>query len=187
MSNVYSQEAQQQINTAENKLGDAIANLKSQIKSNDEPEVEIIQENEPDVEITIDEPAKKEPRRSEFVPTEDPKVQERINDLYRQVKGSDSRNQMIIEHNRQLEARLAEYAEKVNQIERNTKSANSTKVEEEIGSAIKTAWEEGDFERAGEDWSWRSGRNIGRIYCCAAGISALTNIRRISSATQQQA
>lgn len=151
MSNVYSVEAQEQINTAENKLGDAIANLKSQIKNEkeNEPNVEIIQENEPDVEIAVDTPApKKEPRRSEFVQTDDPKVQERIDDLYRQVKGSDSRNQMIIEHNRQLEARLAEYAEKVNQMERSTKQANSTKVEEEIGLAIKTAWEEGDFEKA---------------------------------------
>ena len=148
MSNVYSSEAQEQINTAENKLGDAIANLKSQIK-NDEPDVEIIQDDEPDVEVAIDTPApKKEPRRSEFVKTDDPKVQDRIDDLYRQAKGSDARNQMIMEHNRQLEARLAEYAEKVNQIERNTQNANSTKVEEEIGSAIKTAWEEGDFEKA---------------------------------------
>lgn len=145
MSNIYSPEAQTQINAAENKLGDAIQNLKSQIK-NDEPVVEVMAEATPDVEVTLDEPAQKEPRRSEFVKTDDPKVIDRINDLWGQVKKSDSRNQMIIEHNKQLEDRLAEYAEKLSKLERNTQDTASNKVESELKAALRTAREEGDFD-----------------------------------------
>src|SRR3954469_23045466 len=109
MSNTYSPEAQQSINSAENKLGDAIKSLKSQ-----EPTVEAIVESAPDVEVVIDSKPEtkettKEPRRSEFVQTDDPKVIERINDLYGQVKKSDARNQAILDYNRKMEDKLAEY------------------------------------------------------------------------------
>lgn len=151
MSNQYSPEAQKTIDSAENKLGDAIKSLKSQIKNNnDEPIVEAIIDAAPDVDVVVDTPSpeRKEPRRSEFVKTDDPKVIDRINDLYSQVKKSDSRNQLILDHNRQLEENLSKAVEKLNQLDKSTKNANSTKVEEEINTAIKTAWEEGDFEKA---------------------------------------
>jgi hypothetical protein len=106
------------------------------------------------VEIVIDSPADsltvKEPRRSEFVKTDDPKVLERINDLYGQVKKSDARNQMIIEHNKQLEARLAEYADKVNKIERSTQDTVINKVEADLKQALRAAREEGDYDNVDE-------------------------------------
>jgi len=149
MSNIYSPEAQKSIDSAENKLGDAIKNLKSQIK-NDDPTVEVISEHAPDVDVVIDSPQPKEPakepRRSEFVKTDDPKVIERINDLYGQVKKSDSRNQMILEHNRIMEEKLAEYQDKLSKLERNTQDTASNKVETELKAALRTAREENDYD-----------------------------------------
>lgn len=144
MSNTYSADAQKSIDSAENKLGDAIKSLKGQIE-NKNPEVEAIPDSKPDVDVVIDTPAK-EPRRSEFVKTDDPKVIERINDLYGQVKKSDARNQMIIEHNKQLEDKLAEYAEKVSKIERTTQDTATNKVESELKAALRIAREENDFD-----------------------------------------
>lgn len=149
MSNTYSPEAQVSINAAENKLGDAIKSLKSQIK-NDEPTVEVITESTPDVDVVIDSPASKEPakepRRSEFVKTDDPKIIERINDLYGQTKKSDARNQMLAEHNKQIEDRLAEAVEKLNKLERNTQDTASNKVEAELKAALRAAREDNDFD-----------------------------------------
>ncbi len=149
MSNVYSPEAQVSINTAENKLGDAIKSFKSQINNN-EPSVEVIAEQTPDVDVVIDSPpikeAVKEPRRSEYVKTDDPKVIERINDLYGQVKKSDARNQAFAEHNRQMEERLAEAVEKLSKLERNTQDTASNKVEAELKAALRTAREDNDFD-----------------------------------------
>jgi hypothetical protein len=152
MSNQYSSDAQKSIDQAENKLGDAIKNLKSQAKGK-EIEVEIIPEESNDVEVEIEssqkEPQKekKEPRRSEFVETDDPKVLERINDLYRQVKGSDARNQMILDHNKLMEDKLAEYQEKLSKFEQTTKNTASDRVESELKTALRNAREESDFER----------------------------------------
>lgn len=146
MSNIqYSTEAQNKINNAENKLGDALKTLKSQIKESD---VEIIPESnkDEDIEIEVSKERKKEPRRSEFVETDDPKIKERINDLYRQVKGADSRNQMIIEHNRLMEQKLAEYEEKVNQLEKQTKIEITNKVETELKTRLRVAREEHDLD-----------------------------------------
>lgn len=147
MSNFQSTESQAAINSADQTLDSAISQIRSQNKSSDDISVEVIPENSPDVDIEIDAAPAKEPRRSEFVKTDDPKVLERINDLYGQVKKSDSRNQMIIEHNKQLEMRLAEYAEKMNRMERGTQDAATNKVESELKSALKSAREDGDFER----------------------------------------
>lgn len=146
MSNIYSPEAQKSIDSAENKLGDAIQSLKSQPK-NDEPHVEVIHESTPDVDVVIDSPApQKEPRRSEFVKTDDPKVIERINDLYGQVKKSDSRNQMILEHNRIMEEKLAEYQDKLTKFERNTQDTAISKIESDLKAALRVAREENDFD-----------------------------------------
>jgi len=149
MSNVYSPEAQASINTAENKLGDAIKNLKSQI-SNNEPTVEAIVEHAPDVDVVIDAPQSKEPvkepRRSEFVQTDDPKVMERINDLYGQAKKSDARNQMMAEHNLAMERALLEAKEEINRIKQTTQDAASNKVELELKAALRTAREDNDFD-----------------------------------------
>jgi len=137
-----------EIDQAENKLSDAIKNLRTQ----KEPDVEVVPEVNNDIEVVIDSPKPeiKEPRRSEFVKTDDPKVLERINDLYGQVKKSDARNQMIIEHNKQLEQRLSEYVEKVSTLERTTKDAATNKVETELKQALRTAREENDFDRMDE-------------------------------------
>lgn len=147
MSN-YTPDAQKSIDQAESKLGDALKNLKT-------PEVEVIPEANNEVEVVIDEKPPevkevKEPRRSEFVKTDDPKVQARIDDLYGQVKKSDARNQMIIEHNKQLEQRLAEYVEKLNNFERSQKEAATTKVETELKQALRVAREENDYDRMDE-------------------------------------
>lgn len=142
MSNQYSPEAQKEINNAENKLGDAIKNLKSQIK---EPKVEIIPEPDEGIEVEL-ESQKKEPRRSEFVKTDDPKVLERINDLYGQVKQSDKRNQMILEHNRVMEEKLAEYHDKLSKFEQNTKNTASNQVETELKTKLRQAREEHDLD-----------------------------------------
>lgn len=142
MSN-YTPEAQQSINSAESKLGDAINNLRNQSKENNTA-VEVIPDSQPDTEVVIDAP--KEPRRSEFVKTDDPKVLERINDLYGQVKKSDNRNQMITEHNRLMEQKLAEYQERLAAFEKNQKTDASNKVESELRAQLKTAREEGDYD-----------------------------------------
>lgn len=142
MSNInYSPDAQNKIDAAEDKLGDAIKNLKTQIK---EPKVEIIPE--PDDEVEVEVTQKKEPRRSEFVQTDDPKVIERINDLYGQVKKSDAAKQMILEHNRTMEQKLSEYAEKLEKFERATKDSASDKVESELKTRLRTAREEHDLD-----------------------------------------
>ena len=140
MSNIYSPEAQESINSAENKLGDAIKSLKSQTL-----EVETIPEVNNDVDVEIDAPAK-EPRRSEFVKTDDPKVIERINDLYGQVKKSDARNQMLVEHNRLIEERFAEYQDKLSKFEQTTKNTASDKVESELKTQLRAAREDNDFD-----------------------------------------
>lgn len=154
MSNPYSKEAQKSIDAAENKLGNAIKSLKGQIKDSDksqnkDPEVEIIENTSEDIEVVIDapEPEKKEARRSEFVKTDDPKILDRINDLYGQVKKSDAAKQMLIEHNKQIEARLIESIEKINKIERTTKDNASDRVEAELKASLRIAREEADFER----------------------------------------
>ena len=142
MSNIYSPEAQENINSAENKLGDAIKSLKAQ-----SVEVETIPEVSNDVEVEIDAPVK-EPRRTEFVKTDDPKVIERINDLYGQAKKSDARNQMLVEHNRQLEEKFAEYQERLNKFEQANKNSASDKVETELKAQKRTAMEDGDYDKA---------------------------------------
>lgn len=145
MSNTYSPEAQASINSAENKLSDAIGSLKSQIKNN-EPAVEVITEHTPDVDVVIDSPTPtKEPRRSEFVKTDDPKVIERINDLYGQVKKSDARNQMIVEHNLAMERALFEAKGEIDRIKQTTKDTASDKVESDLKAALRVAREEGDY------------------------------------------
>ena len=64
------------------------------------------------VEEPTEEVAEKpEPKRSEFVETDDPKIQARINDLYKQVKGSDETNAVL----RQENQRLADALDAVNQ------------------------------------------------------------------------
>lgn len=144
MSNVtYTPDAQNKIDAAEDKLGDAIKNLKSQIK---EPKVEIIPDADDSVEVEIKAAPKKEPRRSEFVQTDDPKVKERIDDLYGQVKKSDARNQMIIEHNRTMEQKLSEYADKLEKYERSVKDSASDKVESDLKTRLRTAREEHDLD-----------------------------------------
>lgn len=142
-------ETQKSIDSAENKLNSAIDTIRAnkKEKSND-PIVEAIKEPNNDVEVVIDTPKDKEPRRSEFVQTDDPKVQERINDLYRQVKGSDARNQMIIEHNRVMEQKLAEYADKLTKFEQVTKETATSRVESELKAQLRMAREEGDFDTA---------------------------------------
>lgn len=143
MSNIqYSPDAQKEIIAAEDKLGDAIKNLKKEIK---EPRVEVIPEPDNDVDVEIEAP-KKEPRRSEFVKTDDPKVMDRINDLYGQVKKSDAAKQMLAEHNRIMEEKLAEYVDKVNKLERNTKDSASDKIETELKAKLRTAREEHDLD-----------------------------------------
>lgn len=142
MSNItYTPDAQNKIDAAEDKLGDAIKNLKTQIN---EPKVEIIPDADDGVEVEIK--AKKEPRRSEFVQTDDPKVIERINDLYGQVKKSDAAKQMLIEHNRTMDQKLAEYAEKLEKFERANKDSASDKVESELKARLRTAREEHDLD-----------------------------------------
>lgn len=146
MNNPYTPSAQKEIDSAENKLGDAIKSLKAQSR---DPEIEIIPEPNDDVEIELStgrEIPTKEPRRSEFVKTDDPKVMDRINDLYGQVKQSDKRNQMILEHNKMLEDKLAEYAEKANKIERQSRDTASDKVEGELKARLRTAREEHDLD-----------------------------------------
>lgn len=146
MNNTYSPEAQKSIDSAENKLGDAIKSLKSQIKS-DDPIVEVEAQSSPDIEVEIDSPAPvKEPRRSEYVKTDDPKIQERINDLYGQVKKSDAAKAMIIEHNRLMEQKLAEYQERLEKFEKGNKDAASNKVEAELKAQLRIAREENDFD-----------------------------------------
>lgn len=145
MSNVtYTPDAQNKIDAAENKLGDAIKNLKTQI-SEKEPKVEIIPDADDSVEVDID-PPKKEPRRTKFVKTDDPDVIERINDLYGQVKKSDAAKQMILDHNRIMEQKLSEYAEKLEKFERTNKESASDKVESELKSKLRTAREEHDLD-----------------------------------------
>lgn len=146
MSNIqYSQDAQKQLDAAENKLGDALKTLKSQIK---DPHVEIIPEpnRDEDVNIEVSREQKREPRRSEFVETDDPKVKERINDLYRQVKGADARNQMILDHNRLMEQKLVEYQDKLEKFERSTKDSASDRIESELKMRLRTAREEHDLD-----------------------------------------
>lgn len=152
MSNTMSKEAQANITQAENKLNDAIQAIrtnKTPAEPNNtttEPVVEAVVNESPDVDVVIDAPPPvKEPRRSEFVKTDDPKVIERINDLYGQVKKSDARNQMILEQNRQLEERLAEYAEKINQIERSNNDRETSKLESDIKEQLRLAREENDY------------------------------------------
>ncbi len=140
MSNIYSPEAQAKIDAADNKLGDAIKNLRSQIK----PEIEIIPNDEPDIDVEISAP--KEKRRSDFVQTDDPKILERINDLYGQVKKSDAAKQMLIEHNRLLEQKQLEYEERLNKFERTTKDTASDKVESELKAKLRQAREEHDLD-----------------------------------------
>ncbi len=137
--------------SAENKLTDALNQLRSQPKETTS-EVEIIPEKRVDVEVHIDEPPK-EPRRAEWVQTDDPKVIERINDLYGQVKKSDARNQelaareqMIIEHNRLMEQKLSEYADKLDKFEQNTKRTASNQVETELKTRLRQAREEHDLD-----------------------------------------
>jgi hypothetical protein len=126
----------------ESKLTDALNQLRAQSKN---PDVEIIPDDKPDIEVDIDQP-KKEPRRSEFVQTDDPKVIERINDLYGQVKKSDAAKQMLIEHNKMLEQKIAEHDAKFSQYEQSTKTAASDKVETELKTKLRQAREEHDLD-----------------------------------------
>lgn len=149
MSNTYSPDAQKSIDLAENKLGDAIKSLKSQIKESphaDNTQIEIIPDTDAkEVDIVIDVPPK-EPRRSEFVKTDDPKVIERINDLYGQVKKSDARNQMIIDHNRAMETALAEAKQEIERIKQTTQNTANEKAESQLKTQLRAAKEEGDYE-----------------------------------------
>lgn len=167
MSNLdYSPEAQSKISSANDKLANALEAARSgTTKRVPEPKaptiddsnitVEEISEPDQDVEIQIDEPQqpeppKKEPRRSEFVQTDDPKVLERINDLYGQVKKSDAAKQMILEHNKQLEQKLSEYMNKVNNLERTTREEIDNKAELELKRALRIAREDNDFDAISE-------------------------------------
>lgn len=136
-----------QVQDAENKLTDTLKQLRGEPNEQSaDPQIEIIPENNPDVEVQLDDSGKKEPRRSEFVQTDDPKVQERINDLYRQVKGSDNRNQLIMEHNRVLERKLEEYTKKFEEFEKTTKRTASSQVEAELKTRLRQAREEQNLD-----------------------------------------
>lgn len=152
MSNTHSPEAQKAIAAAENKLSDALDIARGQIATQKESKDIIVETSPPkeshDVEVVIEAPAKseKEPRRSEFVQTDDPKIIERINDLYGQAKKSDARNQAMLEHNKLLEEKLAEYATKVANIERTTQDNVVSKIESDLKVQLRIAREENDFD-----------------------------------------
>ena len=140
----YSEEATEKLNEADATLNSAIEKLK-----NPEESVEIVEDPQEDIEIQLEEapePEKKEPRRTEFVETDDPKVQERINDLYGQAKNSDARNQALIEHNQALEARLSEVLERQDKFEADVKSTKSDQVEGEIKERLRQARSDGDYD-----------------------------------------
>ena len=154
MSDVqYTEQAQGQINEAEDKLAGAIDQFKRG-DSKEDVAVEIEPEKEELVSVEVEEQGQQEPeqpkrpRRSDFVETDDPKVLERINDLYGQVKKSDSRNQMLIEHNRQLEEKLSQHINRLNSFEDDYKSSESNRVEQELKTQLKEAREEGDNDLA---------------------------------------
>lgn len=147
------------MSNGEDKLNQAIAQLRSQAKA--EPvEVEEIPEQDDSIEIevksdtktsndtatTLDDDPK--PRRSEYVKTDDPKIQERINDLYGQTKKSDARNQMIMQQNEALEKKLSETLDRLDKYERMQKKEASERVEKELRSKMKEARENGDFDSA---------------------------------------
>jgi len=138
-------EAQKAIDSAESKLSDAIKSLKPQAKES-EPTVEVMADAMPDVEVVIDVPKEKEPRRSEFVHTDDPKIKERIDDLYGQAKKSDARNQMLIDHNKLIEQKLEEYKQKLESFEQQTKASAVDKVESELKAQLRAAREENDYD-----------------------------------------
>lgn len=147
MSKEYSQDASADM--AEDKLSSAIASLRGEIKSEKPQEsagYEEIPDTEEYTEVEIEGGDKKEPHRTEFVETDDPKVLARINDLYGQVKKSDTRNQMIIQHNQMLEAKLAEALERMDKTERTYKDTQSNNVESEIKTKLKAAREDGDYD-----------------------------------------
>lgn len=141
----YTPTAQDQIDGAENKLSDALQSLRNKKSATPEVEVEIVPTVKQDVEIEIESP-REEKRRSEFVKTDDPKVIERINDLYGQVKKSDARNQMILDHNRLMEEKLAEYQNKLSEFEKSTKNRASDQVETELKVKLRQAREEHDLD-----------------------------------------
>lgn len=153
MSNIqYNADAQQKIDASEDKLNNALDSIR---KSKTMPTVEEIPEDNSDVDVEIpedkpeeknEERPKKEPRRSEFVKTEDPKVQERINDLYGQVKKSDQRNQMIIQHNQMLEQKFAQAIEEIEKLKQSTKNVATEKVETELRSQLRSARENDDYD-----------------------------------------
>lgn len=151
MSNAkYSPAAEQKINNAENKLNDALSALRGE-KAEKLPsiDVEIVPTPKQELEVEVDvspELPKPEKRRSEFVETDDPKVIERINDLYGQVKKSDARNQMILDHNRLMEEKLSEYQNKLAELENNTKARASDQVENELKVKLRQAREEHDLD-----------------------------------------
>lgn len=133
------------IQNAENKLNDALSQLRGEAKERQdikEPEIEIIPNEKSDIEIEVETPK----RRTEFVPVDDPKIQERINDLYRQVKGSDQRNQMLFEHNKMMEEKLLEYQNKLTEFEKNSKAVASSQIENELKAKLRQAREEHDLD-----------------------------------------
>lgn len=146
MSNVqYDQEAQQNISEAENKLSSAIDSLKAQEQSSPPGEMEVTIDME-EQDNSVDASEKKEPHRTEFVETDNPKIQERINDLYGQAKKSDSKNQMLLQQNEQLTDQLQKVFDELEQIKKNNKDTESSKVENDIKQQLKSARENDDFD-----------------------------------------
>lgn len=147
MSNDQLQLAENDLNAAINKIKGQEIHIEQEPKEDNSVEVEVEedQEQEQSQQSEQEQGEEKKPHRSEFVETDDPKVLQRINDLYGQVKKSDARNQMYVEHNKKLEERLTEALDKLSELERNTKTAASTMVEKDLKTKMREA-------RDNEDW-----------------------------------
>lgn len=102
-------------------------------------------------EATVSKPEKTEDKaKSKWVEIDDPAVKERIDDLYKQVKKSDERNQTLIEHQRGLEEALEKATEALDKLTNKQVRDEQEDVLKDIKAQIKQARADGDEDKIDE-------------------------------------
>ncbi len=112
------------------------------MENNDiEVEIEAPEPPAPDIEVTVDghqEPPKE--AKEEWVDIKDPAVQKKMNNLYKQVKMSDTRNKFLMDANEKALQRIEELESRFNQ----TDQAEAERV---LNQRLQEARDEGDSQK----------------------------------------
>ena len=138
-----SQEGKEALEQADQMLDNAFDSLKDneenpQQSVNSEPIVDDSSENDNFLE-------KEDPPK--YVETDNPDIQKRINYLYKQVKSSDERNELLVEHNKKLAEKLEEIENQQRKYSTDIENSRDNNAIIDLKNQIRQAREDGEEDR----------------------------------------